>query len=336
EFDWAAIVTPSLELNATAAALRDALDNHSSPAAFADAMTTYLHSWPLWLDGRHGDDIADNPDLIAFQEAVGISPNAETTNTQFWNAGAASCERGCGSNPLDSYGIPDPHSYKSQLARGTVLANPLLRVSGGTEQAIADLYAIHSQYRLFQATGTADTECHPLPYEALYERLQDAFASGQPNQAISDADISSADDQNAMYVQLIAALQAQGALDDGWNYLPRLNVINRLMYANIDSIQGWNRVRRSIGFHGWDRSTATVFSNRQDRLMVLLSWAAQRNLVPYFRMWGYEIDHAEARQISDWGFPTIEPVFYAIPPTGHCTSLEYDELPVDGVSTWPQ
>ncbi|MEM6555025.1 MAG: ImpA family metalloprotease [Pseudomonadota bacterium] len=336
EFDWAELITPQVALRSTRTELDDAFEIHRTPDALADAIVTYMHSWPFWLYGAHGEGILENPDLIAFMEAHGVNTTSAIESAQRWNAGNATCADGCGRNPFGLIGIPDPFSYASQLVRGKSLASELLTLSVGPEQAIADLYAIHGKYRRHQGTGETDSDCHPLPYEELYALVQAGFASGSPTETITDDDMRPADHQNAMYIQLMAALEAQGALDDGWTYLPRLNLITRIMNSSRSSVQGWNRVRRSVGFANWSHSTVNVFSTKRDRLFVTMSWAAQRNLAPYLEMWGYQFDNAERSHIERMGFETIEPVFYAIPETGHCTGLDYDELPVDGVSAWPQ
>ncbi|MEM7459312.1 MAG: hypothetical protein AAF331_07595, partial [Pseudomonadota bacterium] len=62
----------------------------------------------------------------------------------------------------------------------------------------------------------------------------------------------------------------------------------------------------------------------------------QRDLTTYYEMWGYGVSDAAKSHIATLNLPSLNPAFYAIPPTGHCTSLDYDELPIDGVSTWPQ
>lgn len=335
EFDWAEILTPSVELHATADALSDTLDAFGSPAALAEAMETYMYSWPLWLDGRQGDGIQENPDLAAFIEAHGIIPPTTSDDVLHWYAGDAACEPNCGENPVSSFGDPDPTAYRSLYAQGAALSNPLLSLSSGPENAFADLFAIHSKYRLHQQTGEPVTDCHPLPHREVYEMLQNAYASGDPFETITEDDMRPADVKNVMYIQLMAALQSQDALDDGWTYLPRLNVVSRVLENRRGSIQGWNEHRASIGLPITPHHIINAFTGHRARMTIALSWAAQRNLVGYIEMWGYDVAGNETAQTGRWGFDRIRPVFYAIPETGHCTSLDYDELPIDGVSTWP-
>ena len=337
QFDWAELATPHFEVHSTAEKMRESLANakYDGPGDIAEAINDYLRAWPLWLDGQQGDGVRDNPDLAAFQAESKLINLPVHDTLVHMNAEQASCESGCGANPYDSDEAFDPLAYYDQYLVAKGLANTRLRFSGGSGDAISDLYIAHSSFRHFQETGQQSAVCPELPFEDLYGIIQAGHANGDPVEFITDGDLTEADQQNAIYVQLMAALEDQGALSDGWHLLPRHHLImhddGRTIYRNF-----WvsKDQQRALCFQLVLAVEARRLS-RNDWLLVTLSCAAQRNLTAYLEMWGYEFLDSIKAHIARRNFPPLEPAFYAIPATGHCTSLAYPELPIDGTSVWP-
>ncbi|MEM9573007.1 MAG: ImpA family metalloprotease [Pseudomonadota bacterium] len=334
-FDWAEILTPSFEVHSTVEKLNASLDTglYISAADLAQATFEYLNDWPRWLDGQSGDGVRSNDDLQGFLDAHDLQLEASSSAVRHFIADRARCEPTCFGNPITSSEAFSPMDYDVQATVATPLANALDGLSGPHVGAVTDLHAIHSYFRWFQDTNVAISACPQLPHQAIYERLQAGYTGSEGAANIALDDVSGQAEQSVFYVQLLAALQAQNAFDDGWAFWPRFSVVMRaLRYA--DTGARWPDWSSSLGFADLDHATFRDWQN-DDRRVVLLSWAAQRDLTAHFEMWGYEVTEVADAHMSSLNLPPLEPAFYAIPETGHCTSLTHAELPIDGVSTWP-
>lgn len=335
QFDWAEFVTPYFEVHSTVENMNDTLSHFSGPSELAEAINTYLHDWPRWLHGQQGEGITENTGMIAFHEAVELPIQAPYESIQHVNVEQASCEEGCAGNPYDTLSDFVPNSYESMREIGHELSHELLRLRDGTEGTLPDVFAAHGQYRQFLETGEVPTDCRPLPHAEVYNLLQAAYASGNPEQYMDEADLNEPDHQAVFYIQLMAALQNQGALEDGWEHLARLNVHTRLVERDSYGTSfSFNEIREGLGYANYV-FTSFNLSDKWNRVMHAMGWTAQRNLKPIYEMWGVTYhSHAEYFANSN-GLSELEPIFYAIPPTGHCTGLDHPELPIDGVTTWP-
>gem|GEM_PF-3600523 len=338
EFDWAEFVRPNFELHSTVENMQSTLNNprYSDPTDLADAIDTYLRGWQFWLDGKLGPGIPENPDLVAFHKDRRFITDIPTDNSlTHMNSGHAACEEACTGNPYESVGPFDPMSLSDQNVAADRLANSDLRFAGSQNGAINDLYAIHSYFRRYQASGETDDECPALPHEALYERIQAAQLTDNPSANLMNQDFAAPDQQNAIYIQLMTALQNQGALDDGWKFLPRHNhLMHRDSQINYRNYFWEGRTETGLCFDGLGQVEARQLK-RNDWLLVTLSCAARYNLTAYLDIWGYDFGQSMRDHVASLELPELEPVFYAIPPTGHCTGLDHPELPIDGVTTWP-
>jgi len=335
EFDWAEFVRPNFELHSTVENMKATLDNprYARPDQLADEVDYYLRGWHLWLDGHINDYVPENPDLIAFREERRIARTPNESAIPHMNSGVADCDGFCKGNPDESFAPFDPLSLIEQ--RDAAFASTHLRFSGAETGSIVDLFVIHSFFRRFLATGEIESQCPALPHEDLYATVQAGHASEDAQSFIEDEDLRTPEQQNAIYVQLMAALQSQGALDDGWNLLARFNTLE------------WEDSKIALPFYFWPNWTQTALcwdgvlqgtfrdQERHDKLLVRLSCAARYDLTAYLEMWGYEFGDLALSQVEKLNLPELEPVFYAIPPTGHCTGLDHRELPIDGVTPWP-
>lgn len=336
EFDWAEIVRPSFELHSTVENMQATLDNprYSGPVQLAEGVDYYLLGWHLWLDGHINDYVPENPDLIAFREERQIASTPNESAILHRNSGVAACVGICSGNPEESFAPLDPLSRTEQ--RHAALASNQLRFSGADIGSIVDLFVIHSDFRRFLATGETDSECPALPHEDLYATIQAGHASGDAQSFIEDEDLRTPEQQNAIYVQLMTALQSQGALDDGWNLLARFNTLEYEDSQNNTHITTpWPGATQTALC--WDGQPQSGYRNREryDKLLVRLSCASRYDLTAYLEMWGYEFGSIARDQVEKLNLPELEPTYYAIPPTGHCMGLDHPELPIDGVTTWP-
>ncbi|MEO1188603.1 MAG: hypothetical protein AAFW60_05990 [Pseudomonadota bacterium] len=143
-----------------------------------------------------------------------------------------------------------------------------------------------------------------------------------------DANLSSFSEQSAMFLQLFAALETQGVLDDGWLMMPRLNLVTR-EFQNSNNDAAWAEKADGLGFGGMDRATAFSLS-QNDWLLIALSWASQRDLRAYLDMWGYIYSDEALDHVASLGLPQLRPAYYGISTRGHCFGLTHNELPIDG------
>ena len=87
-------------------------------------------------------------------------------------------------------------------------------------------------------------------------------------------------------------------------------------------------------FGGMNRATAFSLS-QNDWLLIALSWSAQRDLRDYLDMWGYVYSDEAMDHVASMNLPALRPAYYAMGNTGHCYGFDYEELPIDGRTSWP-
>lgn len=341
DYEWVEFVTPYFEVHSQRSKMAQTFGRpySSTPRELADMIATYIRDWPHWLAGREGPGISPNPDLRAFAETHGLTiPIVDAV--KHMNADRASCTAapvrcaGTSGNPYDANWFFDPifRGDLHELGHGLEYRARHHFEGGDATHSTTNLYAINTQYRYYLATGQTDFGCPGLPYEASYSTVQASRLQRDPAQYMRDANLSSAAQQMTMFVQLFAALENQGVLEDGWLMMPRLNLVTgEFQAARNDDL--WAAKADGLGFGGMDRETAFSLS-QNDWLLIALSWSAQRDLREYLDMWGYIYSDTALDQVARMNFPSLRPAYYAIGSTDHCFGLKHDELPIDGRTSW--
>lgn len=335
-FDWAEFVRPNFEVHATAENMREMVENrdYSGPSDIGAKIDTYLRGWQYWLDGQTGPGIFDNPDREAFDDQRQLQVVAKDNTVMHVNSDRAPCRDSCDANPYDTARAFDPLSNEDQDTLSRKLNSSVFRFGGANSGSIIGLYTLHSQFRFFEETGALHSACRGLPHEDLYSTVQAGHANGDPVEFITN-EVLGVEQHNAMYVQLMAALENQGALEDGWTLFSRYNAIMHQDAAIIYRNYVWpGRTQTAFCFNGISQLEARQLP-RNDWLLVTLSCATQRDLSAYLEMWGFAFRESIKAHVANRGFETLRPAYYAIPEKGHCTGLNHPEIPVDGTSTWP-
>ena len=352
-YDWVEMVTPSFEILSSKEKMEELLERpryRNNPQRLADDLQLYMNDWPLWYEGFQGGMIQDNPLMDDHPITSSDYPAQEQAARQHLIMDRMTCTDGCIGNPYVIDWAVDPFAQQDQLltfkefytygTENRALADFARRrqlfFQGSTGVSASNLSYLHTHFRQFQASGDLLIECPTLPHETLYTLVQDAFQSPSAADFIEGDALTGLEEQTALFFQIMAALENQGVYESGWDLWPLFNHYERR----------WTRGGETWGGHAWDDGIALGYGNTSLRdvnqnigynswMLLAISWITERDFTDYLQMWGFEFSEFGLEKVAGFGFEKIEPVFYAIPPTGHCTSLDYPELPVDGVSTWP-
>ena len=342
QYDWAEFVTPYFEIHSTAEKMRETLaETHiGAPERLEDLTEIYIRDWPHWLAGWEGPGIRNNLDLRAFAQSNGLTiPTMHFV--KHMNADRPACISGVpncagtSGNPYDALWNYDPIYLGDlhELGHGLEFRRRHHFEGGDATHSTTNLYAFHTQYRHYSDTGTVGFRCAGLHHEYLFEIIQDSRSRSDPAQYMRNQNLSRQNDQTTMFVQLLAALENQGAFDDGWKLMPRLNLVTREFQVNIRDTSTWNSNAAGLGFAGIDLDTANSLS-QNDWLLIALSWSAQRDLRAYLEMWGYSYSEMVLDHVASLGLPSLSPAYYAIGNNQHCFGLNHPEIPMDGVTEW--
>ncbi|MEM6555026.1 MAG: ImpA family metalloprotease [Pseudomonadota bacterium] len=341
DFSWAEFVTPYFEVHAQRAKMLQVFFRSyaSTPSDLSDMIDTYVRDWPHWLAGWEGPGISENPDLQAFAEAHGLTipvinlAKHMNSDRPSCNSSAPNCA-GTSGNPYDANWVFDPISRGDlhELGHGLEFRARHHFEGGDAIHSTTDLYAIHTQYRYHVATGGTNFSCWSLPHQNLYSTIQASRSVADPAKYMRAFNLSSYSQQMAMFVQLFAALENQDVLEDGWQMMPRLNLVTR-EFQSANNDEKWATMAGGVGFGGMDRTTAFSLS-QNDWLLIALSWSAQRDLREYLDMWGYVYSDDALDHVASMNLPALNPAFYGISSRGHCLGLDYNELPIDGRTGW--
>ncbi|MEM7458800.1 MAG: ImpA family metalloprotease [Pseudomonadota bacterium] len=353
-YNWAELITPGYVVHATTDKLREVLNTapyQNDPERLAKDYESYLGDWPLWFEGYQGRHITDNSGLAAHSIADRYFP--AVNRVRHLNIGASSCIDGCAGEIQQVESNIAPLSAQNQylvaeemharLERTFAFREKTPQRTFGPQQAISDLSFFHSNYRRYSESGGLATTCPALPYQEIFSFIQAAQSSGDPAQTIREqTQFDEAAFNLVRYVQVTAALQAQGALTNGWELWPRLNLYER-RYTRGGST--WGATVQDARVHSdgprlgyGNRSAELVFDNTNfdDWMLVALSWSTGRDLTDYLtKLWGLETTELGREIVSNYGYDPISPVYYALLPTAHCTNLTAEALPIDGTTDWP-
>jgi hypothetical protein len=353
DYDWVELLTPSLGILASREKMYETLQHPrylNDPEQLANDLQLYMNDWPLWFEGFQGDAIASNDRLNDHAIAGSGFAARQQTWRQYLVMDRTACEEGCIGNPYAiswaiaplekreqtlvynefwNYGFPKDSVTDFATRRRLIFR-------GASRDSVANMMYSHSNFRHYQASGDLAIDCPALPHDALYQLVQEAFRSSDPLDFISNEDLNGVEEHTALFVQIMAALENQSVFDSGWDLWPMLNHYER-RWSRGSSLWGGSAFHdgTALGYGGSSLRDEALNSDYNGWMLVALSWISERDFTDYLEMWGYEFPDFALNKVANYGYERIEPVFYAIPPTGHCTGLDYPELPIDGVTPWP-
>ncbi len=353
--DWVEMATPNYVVHTTPDKMREMMNTPpyiNNPGRLADDYSAYLGNWPLWFEGYQGFGITSNPGLN--DHAIMMNFKPEVDEARHLIAAPSLCDPACPGPIQHVEGTIAPLAWENQILVAEEVHSHLksdaeidfapMR-SFGPPEAIAQLSFIHSNYRRYLETGSLVETCPALPYQGVFELLQSAQSALDPAATIRDqTQFDSLELNTVRYIQLTAALQAQGAFVDGWEVWPRVNMYER-RYARTG--QFWTVTWRKIPYAVFSdgnqlgyryRKAKDVYQNTNydDWMLIALSWATKRDLTEYLtKLWGLETTGYGRDIVTAYGYEGLDPSYYALSSTGHCTDLNASALAIDGTSVWP-
>jgi hypothetical protein len=334
-YDWAELVTPGFEVHSKLEKMLESLADArwGSAVALAAGASQYMHNYPHVLAGFQGPGVAVEPEIHDFASANGWTIN-NLDLVKHMNADQAACGYGCSGNPYDAYWAFDPTGHGDVHELGHGLQGGM-RFVGWVGHSMTNYYSYYTKSKYHLATGGAP-ECQSLPFESNFTILQASINQPDPA-AYMQAQLWAGagwSDQAAMYIELMMAAQADGALQEGWFVRARAHLIEReFNRATVDE-PTWLAKRDSLGFSQYSLAQADLVDNN-DWLLIALSYVLDRDLRDYLSMWGIPYSATADAQVASLGFTSLPRQYYVGSADGFCYGLDKPSLPVDGLQVWP-
>jgi hypothetical protein len=333
DFDWAELSTAGFEVHSKTSKMVNSMNNWGGTAAdMALATEQYVSNLPHVLAGFQGPGIDVVAEVHDFANANGFT----VTNidiVKHMNADQPTCGWGCSGNPYDAgwdfspIGHGDIHELGHGLERGR------FRFEGWPVHASTNPYSYHSKFRYYQDTGE-EPNCQSLPFKELFDALQTAQSEADPTQYMIDQSFNGWSHGAAIYIQMMMATQAQGALQDGWILLPRLHILEREFGSALSDETTWDANKSALGFSTYSLTEANAIS-KNDWLNIALSKVTGLAMDNYLTMWGFPPSTKAKQQVTALGLPTMNKTFYASEGREFCKGLDKPAVAVDGASAWP-
>lgn len=334
-YDWAELVTPGFEVHSKLEKMLESLADArwGSAVALAAGASQYTHNYPHVLAGFQGPGVAVEPEIHDFASANGWTID-NLDLVKHMNADQGACGYGCSGNPYDAYWAFDPTGHGDVHELGHGLQGGM-RFVGWVNHSMTNYYSYYTKSKYHLATGGAP-ECQSLPFESNFTILQASINQPDPAAYMQAQLWASAgwSDQAAMYIELMMAAQADGALQEGWFVRARAHLIEReFNRATVDE-PTWLAKRDSLGFSQYSLAQADLVDNN-DWLLIALSYVLDRDLRDYLSMWGIPYSATADEQVASLGFTSLPRQYYVGSADGFCYGLDKPSLPVDGLQVWP-
>ncbi len=321
DYDWAEVVTPQFEIHSRLSKMRSSL----SGSTWVDAVTLaagteqYMHNYPHVLAGFQGPGIDVVDEIHDFAGERGWTIN-NLDLVKHMNADQPTCGSGCSGNPYDASWQFNPIGHGDIHELGHGLENGKFRFYGWESHAVTNPYSYYSktQYAKINDTGSS---CQSLPFDRMFGYLKESISQADPFTYMENSDLKSWDEGVAIYVQMMMAAQAEGALADGWNMYARLHVLYREFGRADDNESNWLAKRDSLGFGNYSRTDARALSNN-DWLLIAISSVTERDYRDFFTMWGLSFSTAAADQVAALNYPAVATNFYQASGNNYCLGLD--------------
>jgi len=339
DYDWAELVTPGFEVHSSLEKMRESLADPKwgSAQSLADATMRYIHNYPHVLAGFKGPAIDVVPEIHDFATAHNLTID-NIDIVKHMNADQAFCGYGCSGNPYDAYWSFDPVAHGDVHELGHGLQTGSISFDSWINHSMTNPYSYYTKSKYHQLSG-GDADCQNLPFDDLYQVLQDSVSAGNPV-AYVDTQLwveKKWDRGASVFIQLMMTAEGSGALSDGWNLLPRLHILDREFKRAINGSEAnWNSVRSDLGFSQYSLADARAAS-KNDWMLVSLSFATKRDYRDYLTMWALPYSNAAGAQVVAAGYTPIARDFYVSSAAGYCHGEGFDgtKVPVDGTTPWP-
>ena len=333
EFDWAELSTSGFEVHSQLEKMRKSMTDWGSTAAdMALATERYVSNLPHVLAGFEGPGIDVMAEVHDFADANGFDVQ-NIDIVKHMNADQPTCGWGCSGNPYDAGWNFSPIGHGDIHELGHGLEKGKFRFGNWEGHSTTNFYSYHSKYHYFLDTGK-DPSCQSLPFEALFNILNDSRKEADPVAFIENKELNSWSYGAAMYIQMMMAAQDKGTLSDGWMLLPRLHIMEREFWQATRNDENWANKKDALGFSNFNRTEAGALNNN-DWLNIALSKVTQLDMRQYLTMWGFPAGTQASAQVAALSLPAMSETFYASTGNGFCKGLDKTPLSVDGSTVWP-
>jgi len=336
EYDWAEIVTPGFQVHSKIEKMGETIanDKWGSATAVAAATERYMHNFPHVLAGFQGPGIDVVPEIHDFAANNGL--DIETLDqVKHMNADQANCGYGCSGNPYDAYWFYDPTGHGDVHELGHGLERHRFRFAGFEGHTVTNPYSYFTKTQYFKDTGdSAGVGCQSLPFEELFNMLQTSANEDDPFAYMQAQGLNRWNHGVSITIQMMMSAQAEGVLDDGWYFLPRLHIIDREFNLADNNDEAWLAKREGLGFSGLTRTEAMALDNN-DWLLIAISHILGRDMRDYNTMWGLGFSATADAVVAAMGHPVMPTNYFVSGPQDYCLGLNKSSLPVDGAQVWP-
>jgi len=333
DFDWAELSTAGFEVHSQLEKMRNSMNGWGGTAAdMALATERYVSNLPHVLAGFEGPGI----DVVAEMHDFASTNNFTVQNidiVKHMNADQPTCGWGCSGNPYDAGWSFSPTGHGDIHELGHGLEKGKFRFAGWEGHASTNFYSYHSKYHYYLDTGK-DPQCQSLPFESLFNTLQTSRNQADPVAYMQEQALNGWSNGAAVYIQMMMAAQAQGALTDGWMLLPRLHILEREFWTATRNDDNWAAKKAALGFASFNRSDASALSNN-DWLNIALSKVTGLDMRDYLTMWGFPAGAAANAQVAALALPAMSKTFYASGGAEFCKGLDKTPVAIDGAAAWP-
>ncbi|WP_078084741.1 ImpA family metalloprotease [Microbulbifer mangrovi] len=322
QYDWAEISTEYFEIHSLSERLARTLSKDSrwdTPSEMETYITKYHHNYFRVLTGVTGEDIDVVPEIHDFATGNGFEM-AVWDRVHHGNMDQSTCGAGCSGNPYDAtwdfsiLGHGDLHEVGHTVERGR------FKFTGFEGHATTNFYSYYAKSRAQDEDGIA-ASCQNLPFGDINADLQASQSEADPGAYMASLGYSGWNYGVALVIEMMMHAEEQGALDDGWNLIPRLHILERAFNAAKGNDTDWTAGRDAMGFSGYTREQANNMNNN-DWLLIAASKVTGLDYRPYFDLIGQGYSAEAGAQVAGVGYPAVESAFY-VPATSnaYCDAL---------------
>ncbi|WP_020405691.1 ImpA family metalloprotease [Hahella ganghwensis] len=334
DYDWAELVTPGFEVHSKLDKMRESMqdDNWKTGAALAAGTMRYVHNFPHVLAGFEGPGIEVVSEIHDFAESRDLDI-AHIDLVKHMNADQATCGYGCSGNPYDAYWSFSPIGHGDIHELGHGLERSRFRFVGWEGHASTNPYAYYSKSQYHLDTGN-NPQCQSLPFESMFNVLRESVGKTDPEAYVREQNLNGWSNGVGIMIQIMMSAQGEGTLNDGWNLLPRMHILERNFNAALSSEADWLAARGNLGLSTYSYNEAKNIEHN-DWLVMAISYASGLDFRDYLTMWALPFTDKASAQIAAYGYSAAPREYYVSEGDGYCYGLNKSSLAVDGVQTWP-
>ncbi|MCK7596455.1 ImpA family metalloprotease [Microbulbifer sp. CAU 1566] len=310
QYDWAEIVTDYFEVHSLGTRLSRSLSQDSrwdTPSEMETYITKYHHNYLRIAAGVQGEGIDVVPEIQNFAANYGFEL-AVWDQVQHGNMDQSTCGAGCSGNPYDAtwdfsvLGHGDLHEVGHNVESGR------FKFNGFEGHATTNFYSYYPKSRAQDEDGIT-ANCQNLPFDTISSDLAASQGEADPAAYMAARGYSGWNYGVALIIEMMMHAEENGALDDGWNLIPRLHILERAFNAAKGNDSDWETGKVAVGFSSYTREQANAIDNN-DWLLIATSRATGLDYRPYFDLIGQDYSAEADAQVASFAYPAVESAFY--------------------------